>query len=296
MLVYTPSSSRISLNSCALGGIYHQSGITLASTQSQTELRLAAAIRELRQPGFIAALAALLQTVGSPDNLVYLVYRGSGTPQVLFSKTSDPTVFAEMESTYLPGAYRLDPYFDLHLTKAVAGAYRLIDIAPDAFHRSRYFSEYYEQTTLIDEIAFVVTLAPDVTLNLCLGRDATSAQRFSLQELEACSRLAPVVSALAEKQWEEFSAAVGPSEDTVDLLIRTTRLRHGINLTARQAEVAILILRGHSSVSIGLKLGVSPQTVKVFRRQLYDRCNICSQAELFALMVPMLKDQADPLN
>jgi DNA-binding NarL/FixJ family response regulator len=43
-------------------------------------------------------------------------------------------------------------------------------------------------------------------------------------------------------------------------------------------------------VSIGLRLAVSPQTVKVFRRQLYARCAIATQAELFALMLPLLKN------
>jgi DNA-binding NarL/FixJ family response regulator len=52
--------------------------------------------------------------------------------------------------------------------------------------------------------------------------------------------------------------------------------------------VALLILRGHSTPSIGLRLGVSPQTVKVFRKQLYQRCGISSQAELFSLMLPLL--------
>jgi hypothetical protein len=170
-----------------------------------TELGIAAAVRELRQPGFTAALAALLQTVGSPDNLVFLVYRSSGTPEVLFSQTRDPTVFAEMERTYLPGAYRLDPYFDLHLTNAVSGAYRLADIAPDAFHRSRYFSEYYEQTTLIDEVAFVINLAPDVTLSLCppswisaLGRAPPTAVPLSRTWERAGGRGRPVsISAAA---------------------------------------------------------------------------------------------------
>jgi len=41
-------------------------------------------------------------------------------------------------------------------------------------------------------------------------------------------------------------------------------------------------------VSIGLRLGVSAQTVKVFRKQLYARCELSSQAELFALMLPLL--------
>lgn len=268
----------------------------MGPSHSLTELRLAAAIRDLRQPAFNTSLASLLQGIASPDNLVYLAYRGSGAPLMLFTQTADPTVFAELEGTYLPGAYRLDPFFDLHLNRAPAGAYRLTDIAPDAFHRSRYFREYYDRTTLIDEIAFVASPAPGVTITLCLGRDATSAQRFSAQELEACRRLAPVVSALAVRQWEDIAAVPDLAEDTVDLLIRATRARHGVSLTARQAEVATLILRGHSSVSIGLRLGVSPQTVKVFRRQLYLRCGISSQAELFALMMPMLTDQTRPTS
>ena len=51
-----------------------------------------------------------------------------------------------------------------------------------------------------------------------------------------------------------------------------------------------MILRGHSSESIGSHLEVSPQTVKVFRKQLYARCSICSQAELFALMMPLIAE------
>jgi DNA-binding CsgD family transcriptional regulator len=74
-----------------------------------------------------------------------------------------------------------------------------------------------------------------------------------------------------------------------DSLIAAMRMHHGVPLSKRQAEVALLILQGHSSPSIGLKLGVSPQTVKVFRKQLYGKCSLSSQAELFALMMPILE-------
>ncbi|RUY33154.1 LuxR family transcriptional regulator, partial [Mesorhizobium sp. M7A.F.Ca.US.001.04.1.1] len=67
------------------------------------------------------------------------------------------------------------------------------------------------------------------------------------------------------------------------------RIHHGVLLSKRQAEVALLILQGHSSPSIGLHLGISPQTVKVFRKQLYSKCKLSSQAELFALMMPILE-------
>jgi DNA-binding CsgD family transcriptional regulator len=103
-----------------------------------------------------------------------------------------------------------------------------------------------------------------------------------------CQRLAPIVTALAEAHWQGLAAQKGAMGDVTRQLVRAVEASHGVHLSPRQAEVALLILRGHSTVSIGLRLGVAAQTVKVFRKQLYARCQISSQAELFALMLPLL--------
>ena len=79
-----------------------------------------------------------------------------------------------------------------------------------------------------------------------------------------------------------------PADAPPERLRRVLAENHAIRLSQRQAQVALLILQGHSSVSIGLRLGVSAQTVKVFRRQIHARCGISSQAELFALLLPLL--------
>lgn len=252
------------------------------------EVMLAEVIRRCRQPGFESALAAFLRRAMAQDNLIVLAYRDAGPPLVLFRQTDQPQVFAQLDSTYLGGAYLLDPYHDLHVSRVPMGLYRLLDVAPDAFQRSRYFSEYYQQTTLIDELTFVCYPAPGVTLNICLGRDASSGLAFTAREQETGTRLAPVVTALAEAHWSGLPAADPAPSDVAAQLIRALAETRGIALSQRQAEVALLILRGHSTGSIGLRLGVSPQTVKVFRRQLYARCAISSQAELFALMLPLL--------
>lgn len=249
---------------------------------------LAEAIRRLRQPGFEAALQALFQRLARPDNLIVLAYRDAGPPQVLFRQSDLPQVFSQLDSTYLGGAFLLDPYHDLHRSRVPAGLYRLTDIAPDAFHRSRYFLEYYRQTTLLDELTFVAYPVAGVSLNLCLGRDSASGRGFSGAEVAACQRIAPVVVALAEAHWAGLAVESGPADDVAGDLVAALS-RQGIEITPRQAEVALLILRGHSTPSIGLRLGLSPQTVKVFRRQLYARCGLSSQAELFALMLPLLR-------
>ena len=256
---------------------------------NSAEHHLADAVRKLGQPGFEAALLQVLRRVAAPDNLLILAYRDAGPPQMLCSQSDEAPVFAKLEETYLAGAYLLDPFFDMHLGRVAAGAYRLRDVAPDAFHRSRYFIEYYGQTTLIDEITFVAYPGQGVSLNLCIGRDVSSGQVFSAREMEACFRIAPIICALAEAHWVGLISTPGPADDVSAALARALHRKHNIHLSPRQAAVALLILRGHSTVSIALRLGVAAQTVKVFRKQLYNRCKLSSQAELFALMLPLLK-------
>lgn len=257
-----------------------------------SESKLATAIAELGGPGFPAAFAGWLQILAAPDNLILLAFRDAGPPELLYRHSRAPQVFSRLESEYLAGAYLLDPYHGLHRRGAETGLYRLRDIAPDAFQRSRYFTDYYRQTTLIDELAFLVRPAPGVSLTLCLGRDAVSGRPFTSREIGICADQAPVVTALATRHWSGLAARAGiPGDVTGDVNGRLLRglAGQGIALTPRQAEVALLILQGHSTASIGLRLGVSAQTVKVFRRQLYARCGLTSQAELFALMLPLLR-------
>ena len=55
-------------------------------------------------------------------------------------------------------------------------------------------------------------------------------------------------------------------------------------LSEREAEVARLILQGHSSKVIARMLGNSPETVKVFRKRIHTKLGLASSAELFSLV------------
>ncbi len=263
---------------------------------NMAETALAEAIGHVGSMGFEASLTAFLRRSIACANVVFILYRGTATPEALYWQADDPIVFRDLYRVYVPGAYLLDPFHDLHANRVAPGAYRLLDIAPDQFQRSQYFLDYYRQTTLVDELTFVSYPDADTTLNVCLGRDAATPRPFGPRARATAARIAPVVAALAHRHLREFRparalAGVPPPpqpEAPVDRLRRLLAARHAIRLSQRQAEVALLILRGHSSMSIGLRLGVSAQTVKVFRRQIHARCRISSQAELFALLLPLL--------
>ena len=60
-------------------------------------------------------------------------------------------------------------------------------------------------------------------------------------------------------------------------------------LTDRERDVVQLILIGHNSNSIALKLCVSLSTIKTHRRNIYSKLRISSQAELFSLFLLHLR-------
>ena len=254
-----------------------------------SEVLLAETIKSLKKNDFSVCFNRWLRTLANHDNTTVLAYFRDETPQILLTDSETRAVHQNMSHVYLSGAYLLDPFYELHNSGADTNLYRMSDIAPDQFSRNQYFLEYYQRTTIIDEIAFIIWPSPQMSVHVCLGRDAKSKRRFTMRELSSAKKVLPIVETLVCVHWENLRfSSEDHGENVLERMARLVAETHGINLTKRQAEVALLVLRGHSSTSIGLRLGISPQTVKVFRKQLYRKCNISSQAELFALITPLL--------
>jgi len=259
-------------------------------THSEHDKALANAIRALASPELPQRFSGLAKQFAAFDNLIIIAYHGEHRPAVLYREYTDPVVYLPMDSQYLGGSYLLDPFYREHLKGKVQGIRRLKDVAPDHFWRTHYYKHYYKQTTLLDEVAVFAEITESVTLTACFGRDRSSGKPFSKREIQALRQNEMTLSALLETHWRDYcpegatEAAPAPLKQR---LREALEQENGIQLSPRQAEVAMFILRGHSSLSISLHLGVSLQTVKVFRRQLYAKCGISSQAELFALLMPL---------
>lgn len=223
------------------------------------------------------------------DNITILAFFENRKPEVFLTHAAEGRVFERIGSHYVNGAYLLDPFYGLFRNGARDGLYRLTDVAPDQFQRNEYYKSYYERTTLVDELAFYCSPALGVGVTVCIGRDATTASKFSSRDMASARDLAPVVNALVRKNWRTLrSENDRPPESTAEALRDRLSAEKDISLSARQSEIALLILQGHSSISIGLTLGISPQTVKVIRKQLYKKCQISSQGELYYLIAPFL--------
>jgi len=273
----------------SLAVVYNPEGVFALGPPNTSETQLAAAIANLGEARLPKVLNRWLQTELRHDNTTIIAYFSNSPPKPILLESAHPTVHENFGSVYLAGAYLLDPFYDLFRKNVAAGVYRLNTVAPDNFKRNQYYLEYYRNTNMVDEIAFVSYPSPGVSLHISLGRDGVSKRRYSARDMQNANRIAPIVTALAANHWGDMALAHAADKGGVAVdLIRALKHERRISLSNRQAEIAMLILQGHSSVSIGLNLGISFQTVKVHRKQLYRKCGISSQAELFRTILPVL--------
>ena len=73
--------------------------------------------------------------------------------------------------------------------------------------------------------------------------------------------------------------ALSPAE-----LAREERLRADFGLSAREAQVAVLIAQGRSKAAIARQLYVSENTVRTHAKNAYSKLGVCSKTELEALL------------
>lgn len=251
---------------------------------------MARLVDHIGKPEFCSQLRQAAGTCLDFDNFIVLAYNGTSTPFELYRWSVSPVCYAQMNSAYLTSHYAFDPFYVAHLKRVPRGLHRLEDVAPDKFKSTTYFTEYYKKTTLIDEVALFAYSGTGWTITACFGRDHVSGRRFDRRQLNSLASYAPIFAAVMERHWANLDPRQEDAPGGADLQVILDGLadRTGIRLTHRQLEVGLLILQGHSSKSIALVLNISWQTVKVFRKQLYARCGITSQAELFALLFPLI--------
>lgn len=244
-------------------------------------------------PQFPAQLVEALKRVVAFDYAVFFAYRGPERPICLYD-TFTPEQRIVFVADYQEGPYLLDPFYQVCAERIDPGLYRLRDIAPDRFYHSEYYRSYYRRTGLAEEIGFVIALPNDMMLVISLMRAGTSAP-FSDRDINKLHRVEPIVHAASIRHWRNLGSQrdASAAQDTAfpALGIQVTsafeRFGEGV-LTRRERDVVRMVLRGHSSESIGRHFQISTGTVKIHRKNIYRKLGISSQSELFSRFIAYL--------
>lgn len=245
--------------------------------------------RELSDEEAGEVFVDMMKSLMEFDYCVIFAYRGAARPVDLYS-TFDTDEYRIFVSMYQDGPYLLDPFFSA-ASLPRPGVWRMKALAPDRFFASEYHRSYYVQTGLAEEVGFFVPTEDGVTVVLSLMR-REGAGAFRDAEYALMRKAEPLVAALVRKVW----GTLGPRFDHSSRSRREdrnseveARARISDKLTLRESAIIELVLQGHSSESIGLRLGVATGTVKVHRRNIYRKLGISSQAQLMSLYLGRIK-------
>lgn len=243
---------------------------------------LARVFATLGQDGFWRALVDSLRLLVPLDNALVCLMQPGRVPSLLTDfEFRSAASERELEglADYCAGMYLLDPFYQAVCAGIGDGLHSLESVAPDQFQQSEYYLSYFRSVVGSGELQFLINHQGAV-LGLSLGRQTP----FSHAEFGRLLCVRDWVLAAMRRHLQlcalEVPAAQPAPGDFAAMLERL-----GARLSERESETAQLILQGFSSKAIAQRLGISPETVKVHRRNLYHKLNVAGHAELFALLL-----------
>ncbi len=229
-----------------------------------------------RSDQFIPVLLASVRRLVDFDFAMVFAYAGTARPLIL-GDTLDQNRHRIIAEDYADGPFLLDPLFRLVEEGRRSGCFRLHDVAPDHFRRSEYFRVHYSRTGIGEEIGLFFELEQGLTGVISFGR-WDSSPRVTRADFGILRALEPAIGAFCKGHW----ASLYGHRELRALPTRGTAQPDFLSLTLREREIVTLVLRGHSTESIAMQLGISPGTVKIHRKNIYRKMKVSTQAELFA--------------
>lgn len=259
----------------------------IARQRNTTELALAEAISAIGTAGFIPRALDYVRAVVPFPGCFLTLLDGNRPPLHIYDNVRAERR-AEVIDRYLDGAYLLDPFYVAYRASRPCAFLHLRDVAPDQFARSTYSRQYYSTLKLEDEAAFLIDLPSGKHLFYSIGR-LNNEPKFSARDVRALRRILPVFAAMNRRHFADDNYA-GPGREgqnatEVDAALAAFGAE---TLTEREREIAILVLKGHSSKSIARATDIAPGTVKIHRKNIYRKLEISSQSELFARFLSAL--------
>lgn len=248
-------------------------------------------------------LLEAIRTVAPFELASSVVYSGRGKPTRVCDSFVDLRAKQGL-ANYVNSTYVLNPTYSAYLRGLKGGIYRIRELAPDAYFESQHHKSFKVTLSESEEIGYVThdwprgmeeavvaIELPDGDLGEISLLQPIRRGGFSDRDLDLLRAIEPMIGAVYRRYWSRVRPIrIAARADTA---IDEAFSRFGGDaLSPREREVAQLLLRGHSTLSVASHLGICATTVKTHRKNLYGKLGIATQFELFSLFLESLSDGA----
>jgi DNA-binding CsgD family transcriptional regulator len=250
-------------------------------------------VDRLEEQALPELLVRALGTLIPFDYCELFVYRNKAGPIHVYDCSLTPDARHGLLN-YLQGTYVLNPFYRRYRLGLKTGAYRLGDLAPGIPHHGEDLRNFKVSTSSSEEIGYLTEGWPAGRRELCIALEMPNGEcaeiavarkpgegAFSTADVTALNPAIPFLAAVFRHHWRETRLLVGnEARDHQPTGLQSSLANM---LSPREREVTRLLLSGHSTLSISLRLGISTTTVKTHRKNLYAKLGIATQFELFSM-------------
>lgn len=238
------------------------------------------------ESSFYPKLNELLAQIDQFDEILMVEFTPKGKTRLLWQRQK---VAGDQLELYLNSAYVLDPFYRLGLEAKAHGFFHSADIMPGDFQEyENYYNRYFRHLKIADEIGYLIQLPDDNRFihiemaNFSGNGDFSDATKRDFEALfPTIEKLVIKHQALLREKDQQPLYETSYVEDF-------HRLFGTEILTPREHDVTLLMLQGYSVKAIAKHLGIGDETIKMHRKNIYSKLDVCSQSELLALFIDLL--------
>ena len=255
-------------------------------------------IQTVGSDSFFLDFGEVIRRIAPYDGLIFFLYRPGAAP-VILSNAGLGGSYQQGLDNYLDHTYLLNPVYQAFKSGIESGVYLMSEILPDG-HSDQICAVEFEinidvKETIgyltpgwpkhMEELMLLINLPDGSMIEVTVLRKRRIG--FSGSEKLDMRQVFPVAAAVFQRHWQLMNQDFSTHASRPSLDSSFDEFGADI-LTDRENQVVKLVLTGHSSESISLRLGTSVPTIKSHRRNIYSKLEIGSQAELFARFIGFL--------
>jgi DNA-binding CsgD family transcriptional regulator len=241
------------------------------------------AVLAIGRPTFPQALICTLRRVADVGHCMVFSFTGERSARCLLDIGNIP-IGGDLGVAYSEHFHLADPNREAIFGRQASAAPIVLPTFARRMYSDNYRKIFFEDSRIIDKFATAIWL--DDTCFYVNFYRITSQGRFNRDQIEHLSRIAPAVSAVVARHFEQlFSQDRDPARGLETLFATSDSFA---SLTGREKEVCLRILTGFSSEAISADLGIGLHSTLTYRKRAYDKLGISSQNELFGIVLRLL--------
>ena len=249
--------------------------------------RLGQLARALGHESFEREVMELLNLVLPVDHCVVFTHSTDGLGH-LFTHGKMPADTAQrLAEDYIRRFHARDPMFSKLVDSELTDLDRPVPLDLKSNYDPAYRNHFFDRNKLVDKASTIGRIEQGAVL--CSFYRMRDSGPYSPDDRSRLERILPLITAFISVHYQLVASSIKGAETKET---RSQSLIHTIvgkrvppfdRLTPRECEVCERILAGYTSIGIGLDLNIALSSVLTYRKRAYEKLDIISQNQLFAL-------------